>query len=170
MEKKKTQSSYPLLASLAREYLSVPGTSVPSKRAFSTTGLPIIKQRPNLGFSSVDGILFLNKNLRKTSILQAENVDCQSPKNQTVTVKSEIHVKERKSRQLLICPCSHLCPISYMYLRRWSVEVSEHSMDINECYLAWTYSFSSRAQENGFINPFPVARVTHRVVLWWSLH
>ena len=94
---RKNESRYPLLASLARKYLSVPGTSVPYERAFSTAGLTITKQRANLGSSSVDAILFLNKNLRKTSVLQAENVDCQSSMTQTVTVKSELKEEPKES-------------------------------------------------------------------------
>ena len=90
----KNEFRFPRLAGLARKYLAVPGTSVPSERAFSTTGLTITKQRANLGSSTVDAILFLNKNMRKTYVLQAENFECQSEEDQTSTVKTEVHMKE----------------------------------------------------------------------------
>ena len=61
----KTYSSkYPRLSVLARRYLAVPGTSVPSasERIFSTAGLILTKLGNRLSPSCVDKIIFLNKN------------------------------------------------------------------------------------------------------------
>jgi hypothetical protein len=53
---------YPRLSVLARQYLSIPGTSVPSERIFSATGLLVNKLRNRLSSSVVDHVIFLNKN------------------------------------------------------------------------------------------------------------
>ena len=51
------------LAVLARKYLAVPGTSVPSERLFSTAGFIVDKCRASLHPDTVDCLLFLNKNM-----------------------------------------------------------------------------------------------------------
>jgi hypothetical protein len=53
---------YPRLSVLARQYLSIPGTSVPSERIFSATGLLVNKLRNRISSSVVDHVIFLNKN------------------------------------------------------------------------------------------------------------
>jgi hypothetical protein len=55
-------SKYPRLSILARRYLAIPGTSVPSERIFSKAGLILSKLRNRLSSSCVDRIIFLNKN------------------------------------------------------------------------------------------------------------
>ena len=58
-------SNYPTLSVfmiLARQYLSIPGTSVPSERIFSCAELVVSKLRNRLSSSLVDQIIFLNKN------------------------------------------------------------------------------------------------------------
>ena len=54
---------YPRLQQLAKKYLCIPGTSVPSERLFSKAG-ELISNRHNIIDSSqnVNMILFLNKN------------------------------------------------------------------------------------------------------------
>ncbi|XP_051804464.1 E3 SUMO-protein ligase ZBED1-like isoform X2 [Acanthochromis polyacanthus] len=59
----KHEESYPLLARQAKHYLCVPGTSVPSERAFSTVGDIITAKRSCLTPEHVDQLLFLQKNL-----------------------------------------------------------------------------------------------------------
>jgi len=61
---KGNQSKYPFLSHMAKKYLCIPGTSVPSERVFSTAGDIITAQRSALTPEHVDQILFLNKNLK----------------------------------------------------------------------------------------------------------
>ena len=53
---------FPRLADLARRYLSVPATSVPSERIFSNAGLLVNKLRCNLTPAHVDAAIFLSMN------------------------------------------------------------------------------------------------------------
>lgn len=54
---------FPLLADLAKRYLCIPGTSVPSERVFSTAGDIVTAQRSCLTSEHVDQLLFLQKKL-----------------------------------------------------------------------------------------------------------
>lgn len=58
------ESSLPLLAVLARKYLCVPATSVPSERVFSTAGDILTAQRASLDSEKVDMLIFLKKNMK----------------------------------------------------------------------------------------------------------
>ena len=58
------QVKFPKLAILAKRYLSIPATSIPSERCFSTAGLTITKLRSNLEPDTVDLIIFLNRNIK----------------------------------------------------------------------------------------------------------
>jgi hypothetical protein len=62
------ECEYPLLSQLAKRYLCVPGTSVPSERVFSTAGDIITAQRSTLTPEHLDQILFLNKNLKTNQV------------------------------------------------------------------------------------------------------
>lgn len=55
---------FPKLAILARKYLCVMGTSVPSERVFSAAGLAVSKSRASLDSDTVDMLIFMNKCLR----------------------------------------------------------------------------------------------------------
>ena len=55
---------FPHLAPLACSLLSVPATSTPSERAFSTAGLTISSLRSCLKPKNVDALVFLNKNIK----------------------------------------------------------------------------------------------------------
>lgn len=74
---------YPNLAVLAKRYLAIPATSVPSERVFSTAGDIVTATRSALSTDSVDKLVFLKKNLkvewrctqfRYSSLLQNANV------------------------------------------------------------------------------------------------
>ncbi len=53
------------VAKLARKFLCIMGTSVPSERVFSIAGLTITKNRSQLDPDAVDQIIFMNKALRR---------------------------------------------------------------------------------------------------------
>ncbi len=54
---------YPLLSHLARKYLAIPATSVPSERVFSAAGHVVNKKRACLDPSSVNMLVFFAENL-----------------------------------------------------------------------------------------------------------
>jgi hypothetical protein len=58
------KSDYPILAKLARKYLSIPATSVPSERLFSSAGLTITEKRTCLNSQFVESILLLKSALK----------------------------------------------------------------------------------------------------------
>ena len=57
-------SIYPILSKLARRYLCLPCTSVPSESLFSISGLIVNERRAALDPCNVDKIVFLNSNLK----------------------------------------------------------------------------------------------------------
>ena len=56
---------YPILSKLAKKYLAIPASSVPSERIFSLAGNLVTKKRVNLLPENVDLLIFLNKNIEK---------------------------------------------------------------------------------------------------------
>lgn len=60
---KSKQHIYHLISPLARRYLSIAGTSVPSERLFSAAGNLVSAKRSCLKSDNVDILLFLNKNM-----------------------------------------------------------------------------------------------------------
>lgn len=58
------ESTYPRIAKLAKRYLAVPATSVPSERVFSTAGDIVTASRSSLSVDSVDKLIFLTKNMK----------------------------------------------------------------------------------------------------------
>ena len=61
---KEKQLVWPILAKMARNYLSIPPASVPSERRFSTAGQIATDRRNRLHSEKLEMLLFLNKNLR----------------------------------------------------------------------------------------------------------
>ncbi|XP_073491217.1 E3 SUMO-protein ligase ZBED1-like [Aquarana catesbeiana] len=61
---KSNECRYPHIATMARCYLAVPGSSVPSERVFSTAGDIVTATRSTLSPDNVDTLVFLKKNLK----------------------------------------------------------------------------------------------------------
>lgn len=61
---KENSFRYPIFSALAKTYLVIPATSVPSERAFSTAGHIVNKKRACLHPSSVNMLVFLSENLQ----------------------------------------------------------------------------------------------------------
>ena len=60
---KRNEHRYPTLAELARRFLCIPATSVPSERLFSAAGNVVTKKRASLDPENVDCLCFLSQNL-----------------------------------------------------------------------------------------------------------
>jgi hypothetical protein len=57
------KQTYPHLSKLALKYLSIPATSAPSERVFSTAGLTIAKDRARLDATRANEIVFLHDSI-----------------------------------------------------------------------------------------------------------
>lgn len=61
---RKNECNYPHIARMARRYLAVPATSVPSERVFSAAGDIVSAKRSTLSPENADILIFLKKNLK----------------------------------------------------------------------------------------------------------
>ena len=59
----RNEQRFPKVAAVARRFLCVPATSVPSERIFSAAGNLVAKKRCSLLSENVNCLVFLNKNL-----------------------------------------------------------------------------------------------------------
>ena len=59
------EGSFPILAKMAKKYLCVPATSVPSERQFSAAGNIVSAKRNSLKPGKVNQLCFLSANLKK---------------------------------------------------------------------------------------------------------
>ena len=59
---KDNEKDYKIFSNLAKKYLCIPATSVPSERLFSKAGELVSIRRNRLKSKNVDMLLFLNKN------------------------------------------------------------------------------------------------------------
>ena len=62
---KQNQYLYPRLSVLAKKYLCIPASSVPSERGFSLAGQIVSKKRARMHSANVDMFIFLNKNMER---------------------------------------------------------------------------------------------------------
>jgi hypothetical protein len=62
---KNNHSKYPLIAKLARKWLGTVATSVPSERAFSTSGNTVTAKRCSLSLGLVRDVVFISENFRE---------------------------------------------------------------------------------------------------------
>ena len=85
---------FPTLAKLARKFLCIMGTSVPSERVFSVAGLTVTKTRSRLDSEVVNEIIFMNKVLHKkfkeTSTKEEIKQDPDSEQSTSVSDQSEL--------------------------------------------------------------------------------
>jgi len=64
-------NTYPHLSKLALKHLSIPATSAPSERVFSTAGLTIAKERAWLESSRANELVFLHESIPALLTYQA---------------------------------------------------------------------------------------------------
>ena len=58
------ETRFPRIAKIARRYLTIPASSIPSERVFSTAGNIVSAKRNRLSSSNVDKLIFLAQNWR----------------------------------------------------------------------------------------------------------
>ncbi|XP_069140012.1 E3 SUMO-protein ligase ZBED1-like [Argopecten irradians] len=87
----RNESSFPNLAMLAKQYLAIPATSVPSERVFSAAGRTLTKLRASLDPDNAEKLLFLNQNLRKKQETKTRSVREESSVNTATEKRSDVN-------------------------------------------------------------------------------
>ena len=85
---------YPRLAQLAKRYLCIPASSVPSERVFSAAGLLVSKLRASLSPTNIDAAIFLNKN--KTLKSSRYQEPAEAPDQQTAKFEAQAIAEEEE--------------------------------------------------------------------------
>lgn len=96
---KNKADSYKKLAPIAKFFLCIPGTSVPSERVFSDTGNIVTKKRASLDPDTVNQLVFLRSVLSstKTKVDSAEESVLPDDKNSAST--SALEVKQERASE-----------------------------------------------------------------------
>ena len=97
---------FPTLAKLARKFLCILGTSVPSERVFSTAGLTVTDKRSRLDSNVVNEIIFMNKVLQKKYRKNKEQRKIQMLKKPTLMKMNhlfQLYIKVTCKKKHLTC-------------------------------------------------------------------
>ena len=77
---------FPTLVRLTRNYLAIPGSSIPSERAFSAAGLTWTQLRASLEAGTDDKLLVAKKLFERRMTVETGSVSDDSPKRNVATV------------------------------------------------------------------------------------
>jgi hypothetical protein len=107
---KQKESRFPSLAILAKWYLCIPATEVPSERAFSAAGMTVNKLRASLDSESVDKILFIHKNfvMKEKLCLQSPTDNSQAERSQAK--QTPVPAMKAEPGSVVAMPVGHTLP------------------------------------------------------------
>ena len=91
-------TKFPRISNLAKKYLSIPATSVPSERVFSVAGLTVTKLRASLDADTVDQIIFLNKNTKAACRMHAK-LECVGAQVSMPKVDTTVNAESTEIKQ-----------------------------------------------------------------------
>ena len=67
---RKNEYRFPIVARLAKRYLAIKATSVPSESLFSNAGMLITKKRASLGDKTISDLMFIHQNHKLLNLIQ----------------------------------------------------------------------------------------------------
>ncbi|MBN3273428.1 ZBED1 protein, partial [Polyodon spathula] len=91
---KENAPSFPAVAKLARKFLCIPATAVPSERVFSTAGDTLTKLRASLDPDTVSELIFVNKVLRTKEPQQDTDEARSAEREDTFTLQHQVLIKQ----------------------------------------------------------------------------